>query len=184
MESLTELEACVLGLVWSDGPCTAYRVLRMFQSSPSPNWSGSAGSIYPIFRKLEERDLIEAEERSQGRRKSKVYRATAAGDSALKSWIGPPLPEWVADLPIDPIRTRVRFLQALRPAQQRQLIAQAIGVLEGQLEVYRKDSQRLKALDDPFPHAMARGAIHVTRARLAWLAEIRESLPQGAEPGD
>lgn len=176
MESLTELEACVLGLVWSEGPCTPYRVLRMFQSSPSPNWSGSAGSIYPIFRKLEKQGLIEAEERHQGKRKSKVYRSTTVGARALRHWIGPPLPEWVADLPIDPIRTRVRFLQVLSPAQQRKLITQAMGALAEQLDAFEEDGRRLKQLDDPFPHAMARGAIHVTRARLKWLEEIGESL--------
>jgi hypothetical protein len=45
---LSELEAAVLGLVWSDGPCTAYAVRRTVQNSLSTQWSGSAGAVYPV----------------------------------------------------------------------------------------------------------------------------------------
>ena len=50
---LSELEAVVLGLVWSDGPCTAYAVRRTVQASLSAQWSGSAGAVYPAVARLE-----------------------------------------------------------------------------------------------------------------------------------
>ncbi len=54
-QRLSELEAVVLGLVWSDGPCTAYAVRRTVQASLSAQWSGSAGAVYPAVARLEQR---------------------------------------------------------------------------------------------------------------------------------
>jgi len=173
---LSELEACVLGLVWSEGPCTPYRVQQMVGSSPSPHWSGSAGAIYPIFERLEKRGWVSSEARSRGRRPSRAYRVTPRGRGALRKWVGPPLPEWTADIPIDPLRTRLRFLGALPAEKRRALLREAKEQVEGKLKAIRADCRRLKKLSDPFPHAMARGAIHMMRARIRWLDEIERSL--------
>ena len=32
----TELEGCVQGVVWQQGPCTAYTIRKVFLDSPSP----------------------------------------------------------------------------------------------------------------------------------------------------
>jgi PadR family transcriptional regulator len=69
--ALTELESCVLGVVWQRGPCTAYTVRR-------EHWSSSAGSIYPVLARLESLGLIDGEEASWGAGTKKHYRATAA----------------------------------------------------------------------------------------------------------
>jgi DNA-binding PadR family transcriptional regulator len=172
MGGLSELEACVLGLIWSEGPCTPYRVQKIVRQSPSPHWSGSAGAIYPIFKRLEEKGLLRSESRTQGRRASQVFRTSADGNRTLRAWLGPPLPEWTADLPIDPLRTRLRFLGALPPGKRTALLAQAGERLEEKLRWLRQDCRRLAKLDDPFPYAMARGAVHVTRARIQWLREV------------
>ncbi len=172
MADLSELEACVLGLVWSEAPCTPYRVHSMFQSSPSPHWSGSAGAIYPVFRKLESNDLIISESRLQGRRKSQVFKVTQEGKRALKSWLGPPVPDWVTSIPVDPLRTRLRFLGALPPGKRDRFLMDVQDQLTCKLEELQQDCRRLKKHDDPYPHAMARGAVHLTRARLRWIVEI------------
>ena len=41
---LSELEAVVLGLIWAEGPCTAYSVRLTVRRSLSDQWSGSAGA--------------------------------------------------------------------------------------------------------------------------------------------
>ena len=70
--ALTELEGAALGVVVRDGPCTSYVVKEMFRGSPSEFWSGSAGSIYPLMRRLEERGLVASKRGSTGRRGHKV----------------------------------------------------------------------------------------------------------------
>jgi hypothetical protein len=39
MPGLTNLEAAVLSVIWSEGPCTAYAVRRQFQRSLSSHWN-------------------------------------------------------------------------------------------------------------------------------------------------
>jgi len=176
MSELSELEACVLGLVWSEAPCTPYRVQQIFKDSPSPHWSGSAGSIYPIFERLTRRGFVRSEARSRGRRASRVFRTTDQGRKELRRWIGPPLPAWTVDIPIDPLRTRLRFLGALPAGKRLALLREAKDLLDQKLIEIRNDCRRLKELDDPFPHAMARGAAYLMKARIQWLNEVERTI--------
>ncbi len=176
MSDLTELEACVLGLIWSQGPCTPYSVQQIMKSSPSPHWSGSAGAIYPVFQRLERAALVRSQSQKQGKRESRAFQTTAAGTRALRSWIGPPVSEWAGDLPIDPLRTRVRFLGALSVEKQRTFLGEARTMLERKRNEIQKDCRELKKSHDQFQYTMARGALHVTRARIRWLQEIDDSL--------
>ena len=57
---LTELEATVLGELSIQQPCTAYAIRRAFAQSPTPTWSGSAGTIYPVLERLLRRKLVRA----------------------------------------------------------------------------------------------------------------------------
>ncbi|HZE88705.1 MAG TPA: PadR family transcriptional regulator, partial [Verrucomicrobiae bacterium] len=68
-KGLSELEGATLGVVWSEQPCTPYAIRRVFQTSPSPFWSGSAGAIYPLVERLETRGLVRAEATMTGRRR-------------------------------------------------------------------------------------------------------------------
>ena len=180
---LSELEACVLGLTWSEGPCTPYHVQRILRSSPSPHWSGSAGAIYPIFKRLEARGLIRARTVRRGGRAGRLCRISPAGLKSLQAWLGPPLPEWIAALPIDPLRTRLRFLGALAPRRRTEFVIQARAAVRQNVATIRADSVRLAKEGDPFEHAMARGGLYVARARLAWLGEVVKMLgdPEGRQ---
>src|SRR3954451_8504709 len=99
---LTELEGCVLGLVWANGPCTPYTLRKEFLNSPSPDWSGSAGAIYPLIERLEKRKLIRSAQHADGLRLSKRYELTASGLSKLRLWAGPPLTQDLLGVPADP----------------------------------------------------------------------------------
>src|SRR5262245_30684654 len=85
--ALTDLEACVLGVVWRDGPCTAYAVRRELADSTAPRWSASAGSIYPVLQRLEAVGLVAATTRSWGARGKREFAATAAGQEQLRAWV-------------------------------------------------------------------------------------------------
>ena len=115
----SDLEGVVLGLVWADGPCTAYSVRRTVQSSLTAQWSGSAGAIYPAVARLEQRGWIRGQAAATGRRPSRTLEITKAGLEALRTWVGPPLDELGAGIPVDPLRTRLRFLGALPPRRRR-----------------------------------------------------------------
>jgi len=174
--ALTELEGCVLGIVWSRGPCTAYVARREFLDSPSPYWSGSAGAVYPLLARLEGRGLVRARAHRAGRRASRRFALTARGRQMLERWLGPPLPDWVVGVPMDPLRTRMSFLAAL-PARRRTLfLGEAERQTRRHLEVARRAMTGARAGDDVFNHWVCRGAVASLEARLAWLSGARRRL--------
>jgi DNA-binding PadR family transcriptional regulator len=174
--TLTELEGCVLGLVWSRGPCTAYVVLKVFLDSPSPYWSGSAGAVYPLLARLEGRGLVRAQAHSVGRRASRRFVLTPRGQRVLERWLGPPLPAWILGIPMDPLRTRMGFLGAL-PAQKRVLfLAEAERQARVHLGNARKEMADTRTAGDPYDQFVSRGAVASLEARLTWLSGARRRL--------
>ncbi len=183
MPKLSELEGCVLGLVWSDGPCTPYAIRQVFLSSPSPHWSGSAGAIYPLVRRLERRKLLRSEIRATGRRPSRLYTLTPVGTRALQAWLSPPLPELAIGVPPDPLRTRLRVLEALPPAGRRAFLADARSRLRRHLCLVQADCRKRRASGQRFDFLMARGALHQMRAREAWLREVARAMTGADKQG-
>lgn len=85
--TLTELEGSVLALIGGDTPVTGYALTRMTAESPSEYWSGSAGAVYPLVKRMAERGLVLAEFGNQGKRPRTSYSLTKSGRSALKRWL-------------------------------------------------------------------------------------------------
>lgn len=172
---LTELESCVLGVVGQRGPCTAYAVRREFTISSSSHWSSSAGSIYPVLARLEALGLIAAEEASWGAGSKRRYRATPAGITSLKRWIGPPLPEWTAAATFDPIRTRMHFLGTLTPARRRRFLVEAERITRAELERLQ-NGPHLETADDAWERLASLGTVYVLEGRLRWLLEVKKEM--------
>src|SRR5579859_2754883 len=142
--SMTELEGCVLGVVWLRGPCTAYLVRREFLQSQSSHWSGSGGAIYPLLRRLEKQKLLRSRSRTWGTGRKELYEITRRGVQALQAWLGPPLEPWTARPTFDPIRTRMSFFGALSPAKRRRFLAEAQKNAATELrEVERSEERRV-----------------------------------------
>ncbi len=171
----TELEGCVLGILWERGPCTAYAVRRVFLDSPSPYWSGSAGAVYPLLARLEERGLARALESASGRRARRLFALTTRGRAGLARWLGPPLPDWIWGVPMDPLRTRVGFLGAIPAARRRRFLAESVRQVRRHLESSRAQLTGACAAD-PFAELVVRGALASLEARLAWLGDAQRRL--------
>ena len=177
---LSELEAVVLGLVWSDGPCTAYAVRRTVQASLSAQWSGSAGAVYPAVARLKQRGLIRSRDQATGQRRSQALEISARGSRFLADWLRPPIDPDSLGIPPDPLRVRLRFLELLSPADRTSFLNEAIAAVETTLDRVQKDVRRTRgAGESPFRIAMALGALHATRARLRTLKELKASLDGG-----
>ena len=176
---LSELEAVVLGLVWAQGPCTAYAVRLTVRQSLSTQWSGSAGAVYPAVARLEERGLIRSRAQATGKRQSLALEPTAKGRRALAAWLGPPIDPSIFGVPADPLRVRIRFLELLPEEERSAFLAEAIRAIEADMERVAVDVRARTREGDPYRVAMARGALHATRARLRTLRELRDSLDSG-----
>jgi DNA-binding PadR family transcriptional regulator len=154
--TLTELEGAVLGAVVRDGPCTSYAVKEMFRASPSEFWSGSAGSIYPLMKRLEQRGLVASEKGSTGRRGHRTYRATPKGRRAFARWMTDA--ERAAAMGIDPLRTRLVFLGQLSARDRTEFCA---GV---------------EAALDELPPPAPRDDAHLQRLHRIWSAARRRAF--------
>ncbi|MBI3450926.1 MAG: PadR family transcriptional regulator [Acidobacteria bacterium] len=173
---LSELEGATLGVVWTEEPCTPYTIRRLFQSSPSPFWSGSAGAIYPLVERLEKRGFLRAQATRTGKRKGWLYSLTPAGLRAARGWMGPPLPRWAVGVPMDALRTRVRFLGALTPSRRKAFIDEAIDMIGEEIRLVDADRRARLTDPDPFNHLMGQGAVLMLRARQAWLRGVRSVM--------
>ena len=167
----SELEGCVLGHLWKHGACTAYSVRKALLDSPSLHWSGSAGAVYPLLARFEERGLVRSKKTMQGDRAGWLYSITPAGHGRLLAWLGPPIAPDVVSITPDPLRTRVYFLDALPPRRRKAFFMQARAALEEHRAVLAAQETH-----DTFDRLALRGAIALTRARIAWIEEVRRAL--------
>ena len=174
MHRLSDLERATLGILHTRGPLTAYSVRREFETSRSSHWSGSSGAIYPLLKRLEKRGHLASEPVSTGKRRGRLYRLTAGGETALLEWLRSPVEEDEARLTYDRIRTRVTFLGALTPAERDSMLDGA----ERQLDRVLADSRRDLDGDDhdPLEQLSILGGVRILEARLAWVREIRGRL--------
>jgi len=172
--SLSEIEACVLGLISLDGPATPYAIRKVFLTSPNPQWSGSAGTIYPLMQRLLRRKMIRSEVCVTGKRRGHRISLTASGSRAFERWLLVPIPEWVAGVPPDPLRTRIRFLGMIGGKQRRQFLQQAYRRAQAHLAAVKADCRRKRAKGG-YEYLMARGAFLSMQSRCAFLQEVAKS---------
>lgn len=174
--SPTELEHCVLGVVWRDGPCSAYAVQREFARSVSSTWSASAGSIYPVIRRLERLGLVRARTMVWGTRGKREFVATAKGKRTLTAWIEH-LPDWTGKPTIDPIRTRTNFLEALKSRKaQLRFVTRAAATTRAQFPALRREAAQSRKEPSPVRYLKAISALYELQARLRWLREAQRAL--------
>src|SRR5687767_8460637 len=172
MTERTELESCVLGVVWLRGPCTAYVVRQEFTVSRSSHWTGSAGAIYPLLRRLAKSGLIRARKRTWGRGGKQEFSITPRGLETLRAWIGPPLPPWTAAPAFDPVRTRLTFLMAVPKPRRRRFIAAALENLDAEIAAHERDMAEAEGLEK----LVTLGALRELEGRRRWLGDVKKAI--------
>lgn len=156
---LTELEGAVLAIIAERGPMTAYALKEVFRNSPSSFWSGSAGAVYPLVKRLEERGYLTSEETSASRRPKREFGISLAGRTVMLAWIANV--EQATNPGYDPLRTRAQFSHMLEPEQRDEFF----------------DAVEEKMMDAPAPpdapDRVRRLHDHWLRARSTWFRAFR-----------
>jgi len=173
---VSELEHVVLGVVRLKQPCSAYAIRMVFAKSPSRHWSGSAGAIYPLVRRLEGRRFLKSTQRKGDRRKTRLYRLTLKGRNRLGAWLRPPLPDAAELMVLDPVRVRLRFLETVEVRERYAIIAEAETKLREQLRRIGFEAEDARKRGDRFLYLSHRGAMRGLQAQLDWLHEVRETV--------
>ncbi len=164
MNELTDLEGAALADIARQGLTTGYAVAKTFAGSPSEFWSGSAGAVYPMIKRLEARGLLESVQGSDGKRARTDYRITDAGRHALRVWLLDA--DRAAGLGFDPLRTRAVHLD-LVSAEERARFFDEVA-----------ERMRTLAQDDVWMDEPRLRRIHesVLAAREAWLKVLDAML--------
>lgn len=179
IQHLSELEGVVLGIAHRDGPCTAYEIRRLLAVSPSTQWSGSAGAVYPSVRKLSRLGLLRTVAHPV-RAKGTRYIATPKGVDALRAWIGPPFDDVVRTVAHDPLRSRAALLGVLTAAERRAWVAAALALLD---DVEAMVSQWADArAGDPASDLLSVAGRTDVAARRAWLRKAIQILDHDTQP--
>jgi DNA-binding PadR family transcriptional regulator len=175
MRKLSELEGAVLGVVSLQDAITPYQIRKIFERSPNPHWSGSAGSIYPLVRRLARNRLLSARTHTTGQRRGLKYMLTVSGRRILRSWILEAEHEKLVGIS-DLLRLRFRFLTALTPREQRRFVETMIHKMRAEIKKIEADNRKQHSAGDPYAYLTARGALLMARSRLNWLEEVRLRL--------
>ncbi len=118
---LTELEGAALAFLKRSGPCTAYVVKEAFRTSASEFWSGSAGALYPLMKRLEAQGLVVSREDKDRARARRDFTLTAAGEAAMKDWLLDS--HRAAGSGFDPLRARLCFADMMSESEFKDFIA-------------------------------------------------------------
>lgn len=175
----TELESCVLAIIEQLGPCTPYAVRRYLSVSLSSYWSGSAGAIYPMLRRLAGRGWLAVDEKPFGSRVRRSYRLTDSGRRRLRRWLSAPVPGPVVAHTFDPIRARVFFLDMVSDRAKLGFLDDAIKKTTELLGAHHEGREGLPLDSSAWELHGREGAIRELEARVEWLIEVRASVEEG-----
>ena len=120
--ALTDLEGAALAAIASRGSATAYAIAKSFADSPSEFWSGSAGAIYPLIKRLAERGYLAAQPGATGKRQQLDYSLTPVGRAEMEDWLLDA--KRAAGLGFDPLRTRLTYLGVVSHERRARFLAE------------------------------------------------------------
>lgn len=160
---LTELEGAILSAVGRGDRITPYRLRQAFLMSPSIEWSGSAGAVYPAMRRLKAAGLLSATA-ADDKRGTEHYRVTSAGQKALLGWARDT--QRAVSAGIDPFRSRAPQWLLLPPAQRRSILRDLEKALATRCDALRAKLRVAEAAD----RAQAALELELQLARLRWIA--------------
>ena len=160
MTQLTDLEGAALAEVAGRGVATSYAITQVFARSPSEYWSGSAGAVYPLIKRLAARGLLAPSSAATGKRQRLDYQLTAKGRVALEAWLLDA--QRAAGLGFDPLRTRLGHLHLVSPAQRKAFLKEVRAISEDFAKQPAFDGQPMMI------------KIHTSwlKARATWLAML------------
>lgn len=161
---LTELEGAILSEIEHRGQQTAFQVRRAFQLSPSSEWSGSAGSVYPAVKRLVARGLIDAKASGDARATKKLA-LTPVGRDALHHWAT--APSRAKNVGIDPFRLRSGIWLGLQRQERLRLFETLRKALLADIDALQAEAAR--ADDVEAPRLLLN--IRLQKDRLRWLEE-------------
>ena len=175
MQKLSHLAFITLGVVAEFEPCSGYAVMKSFQVSTSTYFSGSAGSIYPLLRRLEALGLIKAERSKAGTRVRRTYSVTEKGRRRLHAWLAEPVPDDDVAFTVDLLRVRVLFFKTLSKIQRRTFVKDARAALHRRIK-FMNDKIANPGEGSQYDVVCFKNVVMTDEARLRWLDAVEAEM--------
>ncbi|RYE59441.1 MAG: PadR family transcriptional regulator [Hyphomicrobiales bacterium] len=167
---LTELEGAVLSEIHHRHHDTAFQVRRAFQTSPSIEWSGSAGAVYPAIRRMADAGLIKTAPITTGRKGVRLT-LSADGIAALVAWMCDPVR--AASVGVDPFRLRAGLWATLDSESRADTLRRLQHSVDAELERLIASLPGLDAIEQ----ARTEWSIELQQLRRRWLnRQLGESV--------
>jgi len=124
---------------------------------------------------LKSAGLISFERHRVGKRLGRRYSITPDGSRALHKWLQRAISEKTIGVPLDALRTRIRFFAVLPRSDRVKLIGKVQEQLAKHIKTIRAECRRRRMSGDIFSYLAMRGALLALQARQVWLREVRRS---------
>ncbi len=171
---LSATQGALLGLVRQRGPLNGNALARAAALLIGEFWTVTRSQVYRELDHLEKMGLVAAG--PLGRRSSREYTVTRAGDRAFLAWL--------TEDPEDPvirfaILLTVRFAADLDPRRLAEILRAHRERTQAKLLYYDALWETLSQEPDPFELATLRLGILIERAIHEWSEELPGLLPRG-----
>jgi PadR family transcriptional regulator PadR len=175
---LTTLEYTILGLIAMQ-PRTGYDILSTFEAG-TYRWSASAGSIYPVLKRLEKQEIVTSQlEMVHEARPRKVYTLLPAGEELLDAWLrqAPRLADVIEDYDI----ALYKFVFAESRLSRTEVLAwldiyESITRSSDMVQQVMNDASRESGAMSLHQQLAVESIVLETKARLAWIELARQRL--------
>ncbi len=174
MADLSPLQFALLGLLAHQAQ-SGYELRKVFQETALGDYSDSPGSIYPALRKLEKMQLVRGQSERGGRRR-RLFALTAAGRTALTSWLMAPVAADAAAHRASSVELKLAFVSDVAPGRLESLLREYSDILDTHLAALLGQRTAMRPKLSASAQLALDLGIHLFRARAAWCRETIQSL--------
>ena len=139
MQQISRLGYALLGLLHQQ-PRSGYDLRKIFANTPMGTFSDSPGAIYPALQRLAHQRLVRGQiQESSSLRRRRVFRPTASGRRAFKTWQTKPISSDDVIHRADELMLRFSFMdQTAGPAAARRFLKEFSRELRSYIPVLRE----------------------------------------------
>ena len=178
LKPLSDNEGALLDLVRRTQPITAYRIVKIYETSPVAAFNTSLGQVYPMIKRLAKSGLIEGTAVADDGRGTANWTCTEQGVSALRDWVFEIRPSHL--MMEDPLRTKLMSFDLLSHEERIHWLVDIKSELAAKLE-------EQEAYDDavhlPFQDLVHDNAVSSLRMRMDWLDRVLKRIVKESNNG-
>ncbi len=168
---LSDHEGALLDLVRRTQPVTAYRIVKIFESSPVAAFNSSLGQVYPTIKRLAKAELVESVSVDGDGRGTAIWTCSEKGEAALRNWVLDIKSSHL--LMEDPLRTKLMSFDLLSQEERILWLVDVKAELSAKLEEQMAYDQDVEL---PYQDMVHDNVVSSLRSRMDWLDRVLSKI--------